>query len=294
MKILVLGSNGQLGSCLRDQLDSSNNEIIFYTKNDIDLCDPNCINEKILLIKPEIIINAAAYTMVDEAEDNADTAYSINHIAVKYLANIANQLDCWLFHISTDYVFDGLGNKPYVEKDITNPLNVYGRSKLLGENEIQSSKCKYIIIRTSWVFSEYGKNFLKTMVSLCGKKTKVNIVSDQMGCPTYAQDIGKIINQMVLKINSNSLDSNIFHYCGDKICSWYEFAKFIFNEAKKCGYSVPSAIYSVPTDLHDYKANRPLYSVLDCSKINNIYSIKKSNWKIGVTKSIKALNRNND
>jgi dTDP-4-dehydrorhamnose reductase len=180
MKILVLGSNGQLGFCLRNQLDTSNNEIIFATRNDIDLCDLNSINKKILLIRPEIIINAAAYTQVDDAETNSDMAYSINHIAVKRLANLANQLDCWLFHISTDYVFDGLGNKPYVENDIVNPMSVYGRSKLLGENEIQSSKCKYIILRTSWVFSEYGKNFLKTMISLCGKKNEVNIVSDAL------------------------------------------------------------------------------------------------------------------
>ena len=166
MRILVLGSKGQLGRCLKDQLDNVDHEVIYSSRADIDIAEFGRTKEKILDILPDVIINATAYTAVDKAEEEQEKADLINHLAVRNIANIANQICCWLIHISSDYVFDGNSKTPYKELDKTNPKGVYGETKLKGELAIQASNCKHIIIRTAWLFSEYGKNFLKTMFVL--------------------------------------------------------------------------------------------------------------------------------
>lgn len=282
MKVLLLGCKGQLGRCLNDQLINTNYEFICTSRDQIDIADFTKTRIKITHIAPDIIINASAYTEVDKAENDNKTADLINHLAVGNLATISFELDCLLIHVSTDYVFDGNSSVPYLELDKTNPQGVYGHTKLDGELAIKSSGCKYLIIRTSWVFSEYGNNFLKTMLRLGAASDELSIVGDQIGCPTYAQDIAKAIIIMMKQVEVNNSSSGVFHYCGDQICSWYEFAVVIFEEARISGLKSPHLIYSTTTSDYPTVAKRPGYSVLDCNKIRNTFGVKASNWRLGV------------
>jgi dTDP-4-dehydrorhamnose reductase len=278
MKILVLGCKGQLGRCLNDQLINTDHEVIFTSRDQIDIIDFKQTKNQILKISPDLIINATAYTSVDKAEENQKTANLINHLAVKNIADICNQQDCWLIHISTDYVFDGKAKIPYKESDITNPQSVYGETKHNGELAIQASDCKYIIIRTAWVFSEYGNNFLKTMMRLGANSDKLNIVSDQIGCPTYAQDIAKAIRIILPQLNKNEVQG-VYHYCGDESTTWFEFATLIFEIASSQGRKIPASLNAICTFEFPTPAKRPKYSVLDCGKISTIFGVSSSNWK---------------
>ena len=232
MKILVLGCSGQLGRCLNDQLGNSGYDVVFTSREQINIANFDKTKNKILNISPNIVINASAYTAVDRAEEEQEMAELLNHYAVANIAKICNLLNIWLIHISTDYVFDGYSKYPYKENDQTNPQSVYGNTKLKGELAIQSSGCKHIIIRTAWVFSGYGTNFLKTMLRLGAQRNELSIVSDQIGCPTYAQDIAKSIVKIIPQLESHK-DNGLYHYCGDKPCSWYEFATNNFLLRKK-------------------------------------------------------------
>ena len=193
MRVLVLGSKGQLGCCLHDQLIKTDYEVFYSSRTDFDMGDLSSLNDNILSIRPDVVINASAYTAVDKAESDQQLADLINHRAVAELAKTCKVLNAWLIHVSTDYVFDGAATGPYSEDDNTNPQSVYGESKLKGELSIARSGCNYIIIRTAWVFSEYGNNFLKTMLRLGAVREELRVVGDQVGCPTYAQDIAKAV-----------------------------------------------------------------------------------------------------
>ena len=197
MKILVLGSKGQSGCCLVDQLSKTDYEVIYTSRSEIDIADMAGTNASIINLRPNLIINATGYTAVDKAEDDQYEAEKINHFAIANIANTCSEIGCWLVHISTDYVFDGLSNHPYVENAKTNPKSIYGTSKLNGELAIKTSGCQYLIIRTAWVYSEYGNNFLKTMLKLGADHDEICVVGDQIGCPTYAQDIAKAIVSIV-------------------------------------------------------------------------------------------------
>jgi dTDP-4-dehydrorhamnose reductase len=282
MKILVLGCKGQLGRCLKDQLVNTDSAVVYTAREQIDVADFEGTKNQILEIRPDVVINATAYTAVDKAEEDQHTADLINHLAVANISDICSQLDCWLVHVSTDYVFDGTSNKPYKEEDQTNPQGVYGETKLKGELAIQSSGCKYLIIRTAWVFSEYGDNFLKTMLRLGAVRDELSIVGDQIGCPTYAQDIAKAIVTMMTQLNEESSASGTFHYCGDQLCSWYEFARVIFEEARMSGLQTPGLIHSIQTSDYPTVAERPGYSALDCHKIRNTFGVNTSDWKLGL------------
>ena len=282
MKVLVLGSKGQLGRCLYDQLIRTDYDVVYASRSELDIGDLGSLSGNVSLIKPDIVINAGAYTAVDKAEDDQQTADLINHRAVAKLANVCEALNAWLIHVSTDYVFDGTATKPYSEDDKTNPLGTYGDSKLNGELAIARSGCNHIIIRTAWVFSEYGNNFFKTMLRLGTDRGELSVVGDQIGCPTYAQDIAKAIVSMLTSVGSKSSASGIFHYCGDQPCSWYEFALAIFAEAKICGLKTPNRINSIATTEYPTRAIRPAYSVLECSKIDNTFDIATSNWRDGI------------
>lgn len=293
MKVLVLGSKGQLGCCLYDQLIKTDYEVVCASRDDIDIGDLVALSVNISSIRPDIVINASAYTAVDKAEDDRQTVDLINHLAVAHVANICRELNCWLVHVSTDYVFDGTANTPYTEEDKTNPQSIYGESKLKGELAIQLSGCKYIVIRTAWVFSEYGNNFLKTMLQLGIDRDELRIVGDQVGCPTYAQDIAKAIVSMLPSLNSRKSASGVFHYCGDQPCSWYEFAQAIFSEVKALGFKVPSHINSIETTEYPTRAVRPAYSILECSKIGSSFGIVRSNWRNGMRQALYKLHKKN-
>lgn len=292
MRILVLGSNGQLGSCLQDQLDAEYYDVFFASRSDIDVTDNDSLISNFLKIKPNIVINSSAYTDVDGAESNKESAYQTNHIAVKNIATQCKTHNSHLIHISTDYVFDGTINRPYKEEDTTSPNSIYGSSKLMGEDEIKKSGCKFIIIRTSWVFSEYGSNFLKTMMHLASKKNSLNIVSDQVGCPTYAQDIAIAISKILKDIILSPNISGIYNFCGDRPCSWFEFANSIFLQADVRKFKVPETVNSILTKQFPTPANRPKYSVLDCAKIKKDFGIKPSNWELGISAALKNIKNN--
>ena len=282
MKVLVLGSKGQLGLCLYDQLIKTDYQVVYASRADFDLGDLYSLSKNVSSIKPDIVINAGAYTAVDKAEDDKQMANLINHRAVAKLANVCEALDSWLIHVSTDYVFDGTATKPYREDDETNPQGIYGGSKLNGEIAITKSGCNHIIIRTAWVFSEYGNNFLKTMLRLGTDCDELRVVGDQIGCPTYAQDIAKAIVFMLPRLASKKSASGIFHYCGDLPCSWYDFALGIFAEAKAFGLRIPNSIVSITTTEYPTRATRPAFSVLECLKIQQTFDIAPSNWRDGI------------
>lgn len=289
MKILVLGCNGQLGKCLRDQLLKTKHNIRFTSRKEINILDFKQTKKKISEFNPDFIINATAYTSVDSAEIEISTANEINHYAVANLGNICSQIDSLLFHISTDYVFDGASKVPYKENDIPNPKTVYGKSKLNGELAIMASGCNYIIQRTSWLFSEYGDNFLKTMLNIGSNLDEVSVIKDQIGCPTYSQDLAKSITVIINKINLIEQNKKIYHYCGNEECSWYDFAEFIFKEARLFNIRTPKYVKPINTIDYPAQAERPLYTALDCSIIKHDYGLATPDWRLGVKKAISNI-----
>jgi len=274
MKILVLGCNGQLGRCLNDQLHNSTHEVVYTSREQIDIVDFKKTKNQILRISPDLIINATAYTAVDTAEDEHQIADLVNHLAIANMASICNMLGCWLFHMSTDYVFDGSSRVPYTELDGTNPQGVYGETKLNGELSILSSGCKHIILRTAWVFSEYGNNFLKTMLLLGKNQDELRVVNDQIGCPTSGHDIARVLISILPYLERESAVSGIYHFCGGNHCSWYDFSLEIFKIAKIMGYSTPKKVHPVDSIEFPTKAIRPPYSVLDISKLHLKFNIR--------------------
>lgn len=288
MKILVLGIQGQLGKCLRDHLEDTEHKVLYTSREQLDITDFETTKIKILENDPNIVINATGFTAVDQAEDNLKMANLINHLSIKNIADICKKHGCWLIHISTDYVFDGNSKTPYKEDDITNPQSVYGETKLNGELAIQASGCRHIIIRTSWLFSEYGNNFLKTILRLGAEQEKLSIVSDQLGCPTYAQDLARTIVDIAPKLNAQNTNG-LYHYCGEKPCSWYGFASEIYKYAKVKNLKTPSIINPIETSAYPTPAKRPAFSVLDCSKIKNDFGVHASNWYKGIEQVIEKL-----
>jgi dTDP-4-dehydrorhamnose reductase len=292
MKILVLGSKGQLGHCLNDQLAIIEHDVVYTSRGQIDIADFEATKNKILGISPDVVVNASAYTAVDMAEDDQQEADKINHLAVANIASTCSEIGCWLIHISTDYVFDGAASHPYGENAKTSPQGVYGDSKLKGELAVQASGCQHLIIRTAWVYSEYGNNFLKTMLRLGADRDELSIVGDQIGCPTYAQDIAKSIVSILSYLDLKKSSSGIYHYCGDEPCSWYDFACAIFLEAQVHELKTPSYVKSIKTADYPTHAIRPAYSVLDCSKIESCFDVTRSNWRDGIKVVIDRLQGN--
>ena len=281
MKILVLGSKGQLGQCLNDQLAITEHEVLYTSRRQIDITDFEETNKQILKISPDVVINATAYTAVDKAEEECEAANLVNHHAVANIASTCTQLDCWLIHISTDYVFDGNSDVPYKEDNPTNPQGVYGNTKLKGEAAIKASDCKYLIIRTAWVYSEYGNNFLRTMLRLGADRNVLRVVGDQVGCPTYAQDIAKAIVCMLGYLIDDDV-TGVYHFSGDEQCSWFDFGLEIFQKAEGLGYSVPINVESISTLEYPTLAERPAYSVLDSHKCLKVFGIAPSDWRAGI------------
>lgn len=291
MKLLVLGCKGQLGRCLSDQLVKTVHEVVYTSRAEIDISNFQATKEKIFEIAPDVVINATAYTAVDQAEEDQEIADLINHLAVLNIAEACTKLDSWFVHVSTDYVFDGDCVEPYKESAQTAPQGVYGVTKLKGELAIQAAGCLHLIIRTAWVFSEHGNNFLKTMLRLGAEREELGVVGDQFGCPTYAQDIAKVIVEALEWIKLKKCSSGVYHYCGDESCSWYDFAKSIFHEAKMLGFKTPNTVNSIETDAYPTLASRPSSSVLDCSKIKIDFGVETSNWNDGVIKSLKRIRK---
>ena len=286
MKILVTGKNGQLGRSIQKLVNTdtkidnnqSFNEFIFIGRGELDLTSESSTNHYFNSNdKFDIIINCAAYTAVDKAEEEQDLANQINHLAVKQLAQIAKNQQAKLIHISTDYVFDGESNKSYTEADETNPINVYGKTKLAGEKALQAIMLtNAIIIRTSWVYSEYGNNFVKTMLNLGKERDELNVVSDQIGSPTYATDLAETILKIIDNKNYQDKEqpTEIYHYSNEGEISWYDFTKEIFKLAK-----IDCKVSPITTEQYPTPAKRPKSTLMDKGKIVEKFSIKTPYWK---------------
>lgn len=280
--ILITGANGQLGTSMRAATTGSKNRYIFTDVAELDITDRNAVINTVAGEKVDVIVNCAAYTNVDKAEDDTDTAFVLNCTAVENLAVAAKRQDATLIHISTDYVFEGNANKPITEEEKTNPQGVYGKTKLAGEEAVIATGCKHIILRTAWLYSPYGKNFVKTMQQLTSSKEKLNVVFDQVGTPTYAADLAEIICHIIE--NDKLHIQGTFHYSNEGVCSWYDFAKEICELSGNSCDIQPCHSNEFPT-----KVKRPHFSVLDKTKVKSRFGITIPHWKESLRKCIKEL-----
>jgi len=284
--VLVTGANGQLGSelkILNDKFLMLNYKAFFASKDEIDITNISNVQNFCELNDIKIIINTAAYTAVDKAEDDVINADKVNHLAVKNLAQIAKDKNIKLIHISTDYVFDGKSYKPYTEDDKTNPTGVYGKTKLDGEKAMISiDPLNSIIIRTSWVYSSFGNNFVKTMLRLGKEKESLGVIYDQIGTPTYARDLANAILEIIPKIQNSKV--NIYNYSNEGVLSWYDFAKEIMKMAK-----LDCNINPIETKEYPTPAKRPHYSLLNKSKIKKEFGIMIPYWKDSLNECLKVL-----
>ena len=273
LKIMVTGANGQLGREIQKRSVGNNNQFFFNDINELDLTDNIAVANKIEEIKPDVIINCAAFTAVDLAETEQEAAMKINVEAVRNIAKIAVKKNIKIIHISSDYVFDGCSYQPYSEVHRPNPISFYGYTKLLGESELIESKCDGIIIRTSWLYSKEGRNFFKTIERLAQEQSELSIVFDQVGTPTYAGDLADAILYIIPQLNT-VFGMDIYNYSNEGVCSWYDFATAIVNELK-----LNTTIYPIHTEEYPAPAQRPFYSVLDKSKIKNDFGIQIHHWQ---------------
>lgn len=288
MNVLVTGSSGQVGSELKNliqnlKFEMQNYDFYFTDRSELDITSVDTLKSYVRTESINIIINCAAYTAVDKAEDDEVNADKINHLAVKNLAKISKENNIQLIHVSTDYVFDGENFKPYTEDDITKPNGVYGRTKLDGENAMREiSPQNSLIIRTSWVYSSFGTNFVKTMLRLGKERDSLGVIYDQVGTPTYAKDLAKTILDILPKINNTKV--SIYNYSNEGVLSWYDFSKEIMKMAKINCVINPIETYQYPTP-----AKRPNYSLLNKAKIKNEFNISIPFWKDSLDKCLRVL-----
>jgi dTDP-4-dehydrorhamnose reductase len=292
MKILLTGSHGQVGFELNKKL-SLLGEVIATDREELNLEDAQAIRSFIDQIKPDIIINPAAYTAVDKAESESEIAHLINAIAPEVLAGKARELDIPLVHFSTDYVFDGLKKEAYVETDKTNPQSVYGKTKCEGEEKIRKHP-KHIILRTSWVFGSHGNNFLKTILRLISDKESLNIVGDQWGSPASAAMLSDVTYEVVKRIlkNPGFNDYGTYHVTCEGETNWHEYAQFVASQAIELGFVSkikPDTIKAIPTIDYPTPAKRPSNSRLNTHKIEKVFMLKLPHWQDEVTKTLKVL-----
>ena len=281
--ILVTGSNGQLGSEIKELSSQYAYNFFFTDRANLDITVINALKEFIETNAINTIINCAAYTAVDKAEDDKENADKINHVVVQYLAEIAKEKNIHLIHISTDYVFNGKNDKPYVENDTTSPNGVYGKTKLDGENAMISiNPSNSIIIRTSWVYSSFGANFVKTMLRLGKEKESLGVIYDQVGTPTYARDLAKVILDIIPNIKNEKVE--IYNYSNEGVLSWYDFAKEIMHMTKSTCQVNPIETIEYPTP-----AKRPHYSLLNKSKIKKEFNITIPYWKDSLDECLQKM-----
>ena len=283
LNILLTGSNGQLGSEIKELSSNYDYNFFFTDRTNIDITSKNSVKSFCQSNNINTIINCAAYTAVDKAETDIENADLVNRKAVKKLALVSEELHIKLIHISTDYVFDGKNFKPYCEEYQTNPQGIYGKTKLDGENEmININPNNSIIIRTSWVYSSFGNNFVKKILRLGKEKESLDVVFDQVGTPTYARDLAKAILDLIPQINNNKVE--IYNYSNEGVLSWYDFAKEIMKMAK-----VDCKINPIETFQYSTSAKRPHFSLLNKSKIKKEFNIEIRYWKDGLDDCLKRL-----
>lgn len=286
--IIVSGKDGQLGfELMQIHINlSSQFNFLFVGRNELDLSKPETVTHFFKKYQPKYFINCAAYTAVDKAETEQELVFLVNSTSPSEIAKNCKLINCRLIHISTDYVFDGEKKLPYLVSDITHPINIYGASKAKGEELVIRENPESIIIRTSWVYSSHGKNFVKTMMKLMSERDEINVVNDQIGNPTYAKDLAEAILQIITQLNSNPKIQyqNIYHYTNTGNISWYQFAKaiqeFLMLDCKV--NPIPSSSFPTP-------AKRSHYSVLDCSSIQKDFGAEIKNWEVSLHKMLNSL-----
>lgn len=287
MKVLLTGASGQVGSCFRAIAKDEYPHVVFLAtdRTTLDVTDTESVKQIVADFKPDVIFNAAAYTAVDRAESDTEGAWAVNVKAVENLVSAAKSRNAFLIHISTDYVFNGDSDEPFTEEHLCEPQSVYGSTKLAGEVAALAYK-NCIVLRTSWVFSEYGNNFLKTMLRLGSERRALSIVDDQKGCPTYAGDIARAAMEIIFSTNR---PMGIFHYSGLGEVSWFEFAREILLKAHVAGMlSAMPELFPIPTEQFPTPAKRPKYSVLNTSKIAAA-GIEPVAWSVSVDRVLQKL-----
>lgn len=284
MNILITGANGQLGNEIRVCVEAGTENTYFFTDvAELDITNKRAIEAFVSTNQIDVIVNCAAYTAVDKAEDDQQLCDLINHTAAKNLAEVAKNVHATLIHVSTDYVFDGTKNTPYTEEDPTAPLGVYGVTKLQGEQAIANSGCDYLIFRTSWLYSSFGNNFVKTIQRLSAERDNLNVVFDQVGTPTYAADLAALLFQIIEKKQYPG-NSGIYHFSNEGVCSWYDFAIEIANQSGNVCDIQPCHSSEFPA-----KVTRPNFSVLDKTKVKNTFGVKIPHWKDGLERMISLV-----
>ena len=290
MKILITGGHGQLGRELFQKCQTSHFYVLAPAHHQMDITEHKAVKNFIDLHQPTCVINAAAYTQVDKAEIEESLAFAVNKSGCTNLAQICAKNGIPLFQVSTDYVFDGQKNTPYHESDPISPIGVYGRSKAAGESEIRSNLTEHIILRTSWLYGVHGQNFVKTMLKLAGTKEIIRVVSDQYGCPTSAGDLAKAILAMTDKWRRQSAMAwGTYHYCGQGIVSWHEFAETIIELARRYMEVKTKRVEPITTADFPTKARRPAFSALDCNLIKKNFGISPKPWRESLKSMIQRL-----
>ncbi len=290
MKVIVTGCNGQVGRELCKKIKNRNLETISLDLPDFDITDMEAVDEIISKSNISAVINAAAYTAVDKAESEPDIAFNVNQKGPANLAASCRNQGIPLIHISTDYVFDGSKTDAYIETDPVSPVGVYGKSKAAGEGDVRKILAEHIILRTAWLCSEHGNNFVKTMIRLGQERDEIGVVADQYGCPTFAPDIAEAILDIVGQIaKKNDIAWGTYHYCGKGVTTWYEFAKKTLELAGE--YTGLKVQHIVPLTTEEYPtpAKRPANSELDCTRIQNIFNIFPKQWQDSLSDLVQRL-----
>jgi len=290
MKVLITGSKGQLGSEIKELAsDYENLQCVFKDLPELDICDAETLTTIISDQHINAVINCAGYTAVDQAEENSEIAEQVNVKGVLNLVNALEKVDGKLIHISTDYVFDGNHSQPYKESDPVSPVGVYGETKRAGELAVLNSSIDAIVIRSSWLYSKYGNNFVKTMLRLGNEKKSIQVVSDQKGTPTYAKDLAKMCLDILSDASSTKISKkgSLYHYSNEGVTSWYDFATAIMEIS-----NIDCKVIPIETKDYSTQARRPMYSVLDKSKMKSDFKVTIPHWRDSLTNCIKKINHN--
>jgi len=290
-KILVTGAGGQLGADLRVALGAAGLEGVFYASKDLDITDKEAVFSVIGGEAPSVVINAAAYTKVDLAEKERERAFAVNEAGAGHVARASDAAGATLIHISTDFVFDGLKSRPYRETDRTNPLSVYGKSKLGGEEAVRGGCASHLVIRTSWLYGSTGQNFVRTMLRLGGEREELRVVSDQVGSPTWTADLASAITLMAERVCGGGAPPwGIYHFANEGVASWYDLAVAVVEEAKRLGMDlVCREVLPIPTEAYPTPAPRPHYSVLDKTKIKEALGRGIPHWRASLVRMLEDL-----
>jgi len=289
--IILIGAAGQVGFDICHLAQERNIPLVGLTRQMLDIVDPGAVMNKIKELHPLLVINCAAYTAVDKAEEEKELAFRVNRDGVANLARACNDLRIPLLHISTDYVFDGRNDSPYIEDDKTNPEGVYGLSKWQGEEMVRQILAEHLIVRTSWVFGPHGNNFVKTMLGLASERDELRVVDDQFGCPTYTKHIAETALLLARKVLKDpEVDWGTYHYCGEPAVSWHLFAEAIMEQALQKGMiEKPVPVIPISTKEYPTPAVRPINSDLDCTRIKTIFGIETPGWRAGLNDMLENL-----